>query len=52
MLRVVTMSADLKEEERQLTYLRKHLCLSGALFILAGLIALLLPFEPRGRASI
>ncbi|KAG8680989.1 MFS sugar transporter, partial [Ceratobasidium sp. 395] len=25
---------------------------SGALFILAGLIALLLPFEPRGKASL
>ncbi|KAG8678776.1 MFS sugar transporter, partial [Ceratobasidium sp. 395] len=25
---------------------------SGALFILAGLVALLLPFEPRGKASL
>ena len=25
--------------------------ISGALFIVAGLIALLLPFEPRGNAS-
>lgn len=26
--------------------------ISGALFIVAGLIALLLPFEPRGKASL
>ena len=25
---------------------------SGALFVVAGFIALLLPFEPRGKASI
>jgi len=26
--------------------------ISGALFIVSGLIALLLPFEPRGKASL
>lgn len=26
--------------------------ISGALFMIAGFIALLLPFEPRGKASI
>jgi hypothetical protein len=26
--------------------------ISGALFLLAGFIALLLPFEPRGKASL
>lgn len=25
---------------------------SGALFLISGLIALLLPFEPRGKASL
>ena len=40
---IIALYADLKTSV--------PIYISGALFIISGLIALLLPFEPRGKAS-